>query len=102
MEAPVPSWRSVDLGAVGAYEVRRPTLRDVTGAQNGDPAWWHACVRRNGVVLSHEECLDLEVELANALAVEVMKPKPNPTPPPSGGSGDSCRRLTPKRRLRKS
>lgn len=102
MDAPAPSWRSVDLGAVGAFEVRRPTLRDVTAAQGGDPAWWHACVRRDGTVLTHDECLDLDVEVANALATEVMKPREHPTQPPKGGFGESCRPLTPKRRSRRN
>lgn len=99
MDAPAPSWRSVDLGAVGAFEVRRPTLRDVTAAQGGDPAWWHACVRRDGTVLSHEECLDLDVEVANALATEVMKPRPT-TAPASGAPGGSAQAQTRRPRSR--
>lgn len=73
------------LDGIGDVEVRRPTLRDVSGAQPGDQAWWHACVRRRGVALTHDEVLDLDVEVAAALAAEVTKARP--TQPPSGGSG---------------
>lgn len=83
-----PSWRSVHLDGVGDVEVRRPTLRDVTGAQNGDPAWWHACVRVGGAEMTKDACLDLDAEVANALALEVMKPRPT-TAPASGAPGES-------------
>lgn len=80
-----PSWRAVHLEGIGDLEVRRPTLRDVSTAEPGDQAWWHACVRRRGVCFTKDEVLDLDVEVAAALAAEVTKARP--TQPPNGGSG---------------
>jgi len=94
-----PSWRPVHLEGVGPFEVRRPTLRDVTGAQTGDPAWWHACVRVGGAEMTKDQCLDLDADVANALALEVMKPRPT-TAPASGAPGASTQPRTRTRRLR--
>jgi len=82
-----PSWRAVDLGGVGAVEVRGPTLRDAVGVDTSDLAWWHRCVRTPGSEQpwTREQLLDLPVQAANELANEVMQARP--TQPPSGGSG---------------
>lgn len=87
MHAMGPSWRTVHLDGVGAVEVRRPTLRDITGAQANDVAWWHGCVRIDGKELTRDECLDLDSEIANQLAQEVAKPRSHPSQAPSGACG---------------
>jgi|DEB19_MinimDraft_3_1074340.scaffolds.fasta_scaffold32458_4 hypothetical protein len=82
-----PSWRALHLDGVGAVEVRRPTLRDIAGASDKDPAWWHGCVRIDGQPLTRDQCLDLEADIANALAQEVAKPRSHPSQAPSDGCG---------------
>lgn len=79
-------WRAVDLEGVGAFEVRRPTLRDTATASAEDLAWWAPCVRRDGVEMTRDEVLDLDADVAAMLAREVVKKRP--TAPPSGGSSD--------------
>jgi hypothetical protein len=79
-------WRQVDLEGVGAFEVRRPTLRDTAAATPDDIAWWATCVRRNGVPMTRDEVLDLDAEVAGMLAREVVRKRP--TAPPSGGCSD--------------
>ena len=87
MSIPVTSWRPVDLDGVGAIEVRRPTLRDSVGADGADVAWWAVCVRRNGVVLTRDDVLDMDVSDAKAIVAEVMKPRP--TSAPSSGASSA-------------
>lgn len=86
MTAMGPSWRTVHLDGVGEVEVRRPVVRDMDAAQSGDPAWWHVCVRAGGIVLTRDQVLDLDVDIATALAAEVMRPRPTAAPP-SGAPG---------------
>jgi len=88
VSTPIPhKWRSVDLEGVGAFEVRRPTLRDTQSAAPDDLAWWAVCVRRDGVQLTRDEVLDMDAEVAGMLAKEVVAKRP--TSPPSGGSSGS-------------
>lgn len=81
MTNPSPKWRAVELPGVGAVEVRRPLLRDTAEATGGDVAWWHRCVRLNGVEMTREQVLDLDAEDAATLAKAVMEKRPTVAPP---------------------